>query len=225
MANRVNDLTGQRFGMLTVLRREGSYASGGGATWRCKCDCGKECMGIGSVLRKGDKKSCGCSTSLMQRKTKSKFPFSDGITKTCTRCEQTKAVADFWNDRKSADGWSCWCKTCGNTARQASVAKRRAMGKVGYATVETRKLRLEVLSHYSHGTMQCNCCGDAHVEFLALDHIHGGGNQHRKRAGNNMAVYREVRREGFPSGYRVLCHNCNCSLGHYGYCPHQKEKI
>lgn len=22
---------------------------------------------------------------------------------------------------------------------------------------------------------------------------------------------------------RVLCHNCNCAHGFYGYCPHEKE--
>jgi hypothetical protein len=27
-------------------------------------------------------------------------------------------------------------------------------------------------------------------------------------------------RNGFPDGYRVLCHNCNMALGQYGYCPH-----
>ena len=30
---------------------------------------------------------------------------------------------------------------------------------------------------------------------------------------------------GFPKDkYRLLCHNCNQSMGWYGYCPHQKEK-
>jgi hypothetical protein len=30
-----------------------------------------------------------------------------------------------------------------------------------------------------------------------------------------------LRTHGYPSGFRVLCHNCNFSFGHYGYCPHQ----
>jgi hypothetical protein len=30
-----------------------------------------------------------------------------------------------------------------------------------------------------------------------------------------------LRQNSYPTGYRVLCHNCNFALGHYGYCPHK----
>ena len=53
------DLTGQRFGRLTVLDRVGS-AGGGSATWRCLCDCGKETIVLSSSLRRGATRSCGC---------------------------------------------------------------------------------------------------------------------------------------------------------------------
>lgn len=53
------DITGQRFGKLTVIQRAGS-AKNGSATWLCRCDCGKEVTASGSNLRTGDKKSCGC---------------------------------------------------------------------------------------------------------------------------------------------------------------------
>jgi hypothetical protein len=34
-------------------------------------------------------------------------------------------------------------------------------------------------------------------------------------------------RQGYPPGYRVLCHNCNSAYGYYGHCPHQQatEKV
>jgi hypothetical protein len=32
---------------------------------------------------------------------------------------------------------------------------------------------------------------------------------------------RWLRKNGFPKGFRVLCHNCNFAHGHYGYCPHK----
>lgn len=85
-----------------------------------------------------------------------------------------------------------------------------------------RKLRLEVLTHYSGGTPRCACCGVEDLEFLSIDHINGGGYQHRKEVGSSFYVW--LRRHGFPEGYRVLCMNCNHSLGHYGYCPHQTEE-
>jgi hypothetical protein len=33
-------------------------------------------------------------------------------------------------------------------------------------------------------------------------------------------MYAYLIRNNFPEGYRVLCHNCNQSLGYFGYCPH-----
>ena len=65
------DLTGQRFGRLTVLGREGTYRKSDGstiATWRCRCDCGKETIVLASNLKGGFSKSCGCSRSEAARK-------------------------------------------------------------------------------------------------------------------------------------------------------------
>ena len=42
--NKVKDLTGQRFGRLVVLSREGSFKSSKGKSrvqWKCLCDCGE----------------------------------------------------------------------------------------------------------------------------------------------------------------------------------------
>lgn len=56
---KLKDITGQRFGRLVVLRREGKNISEQ-ATWRCKCDCGKESVVAGATLRAGKVVSCGC---------------------------------------------------------------------------------------------------------------------------------------------------------------------
>lgn len=52
------DITGQRFGKLTVERFIGADASGR-AFWQCKCDCGRTCEKRGTDLRTGRVKSCG----------------------------------------------------------------------------------------------------------------------------------------------------------------------
>lgn len=52
------DLTGQRFGRLTVIRYD--HAEHDGAHWLCKCDCGTEKVLAGYSLRSGKTKSCGC---------------------------------------------------------------------------------------------------------------------------------------------------------------------
>ena len=84
-----------------------------------------------------------------------------------------------------------------------------------------RKLCLE---HYGGKPPKCACCGEKHIEFLGIDHIGGGGRQHRKKIKKKYrSIYDYLFRNNFPEGYRVLCHNCNMSIGFYGYCPHQKE--
>jgi hypothetical protein len=99
--------------------------------------------------------------------------------------------------------------------RKANPEKYREMDKE-----QKRKIKMKVLQHYG---IVCSCpgCGESNIEFLAIDHIEGGGRQHRKEVGNT--IYNWLIKNNFPEGFRTLCHNCNHSLGSYGYCPHQNE--
>lgn len=56
------DLTGQRFGMLTAL--EPAENIGSMTAWRCRCDCGSECVVMTGHLRGGHTTSCGCKPSV-----------------------------------------------------------------------------------------------------------------------------------------------------------------
>lgn len=53
------DLTGQRFGKLTVIK-ESAERKGGRVCWECQCDCGNVVVVKGLSLKNGDTKSCGC---------------------------------------------------------------------------------------------------------------------------------------------------------------------
>ena len=59
------DLTGNRFGRLTVLGRAGIYR--GNATWLCLCRCGNETIVMGANLRNGSTSSCGCLVRQLTR--------------------------------------------------------------------------------------------------------------------------------------------------------------
>jgi hypothetical protein len=80
-----------------------------------------------------------------------------------------------------------------------------------------RQERSRVLEIY--GSV-CVCCGESRYEFLSFDHINGGGAAHRRAIGKGTRLYLWLKKNGFPSDFRILCHNCNQALGAYGYCPH-----
>lgn len=53
------EMSGQRFGKLVVIKRDGS-GDDGKAVWLCVCDCGQEKSVLGKSLRSGNTTSCGC---------------------------------------------------------------------------------------------------------------------------------------------------------------------
>lgn len=55
---RALSLTGERFGRLLVIERDGSLH--GNTAWRCRCDCGAEKTLPSGSLTTGLTKSCGC---------------------------------------------------------------------------------------------------------------------------------------------------------------------
>lgn len=65
------DLTGERFGRLTVIKRVENDKSFG-SKWLCKCDCGNECVVFSNNLRRGNTTSCGC-VAIESRTTHNKW--------------------------------------------------------------------------------------------------------------------------------------------------------
>lgn len=120
------------------------------------------------------------------------------------------------------------CSTCRHSyeteqrATHDRTPERRAHSREN-ANNYHKKLRFDALTAYSVGGLKCACCGENNIEFLAIDHINGGGNQHKKVIGKNKRFYLWLKENNYPEGFRILCHNCNMSFGLYGYCPHEKR--
>lgn len=71
----------------------------------------------------------------------------------------------------------------------------------------------------------CACCAEDEPSVLTIDHIANNGREHRLALGgrkfSGQKFYMWLKKSGFPSGYQVLCWNCN--IGKYrngGVCPH-----
>lgn len=83
------------------------------------------------------------------------------------------------------------------------------------------KIRTQVLEHYGN---RCACCGETENHFLSIDHINGGGTEHRKTIGSRN-IYRWLWKNNYPDGFQLLCYNCNLAKGFYGICPHQEKLV
>lgn len=83
------------------------------------------------------------------------------------------------------------------------------------------RIKLQVLKEYCEGDIKCLCCGEVHIIMLSIDHINRDGAAHRRVIGRGSGrLYAWLRKNNYPPGFRVLCINCNMTLGTTGTCPH-----
>ena len=57
------DLTGQKFGRLTVIEKAKDHIQSNGrhrTTWMCQCNCGNQVVVRTDCLLQGNTQSCGC---------------------------------------------------------------------------------------------------------------------------------------------------------------------
>ncbi len=139
--------------------------------------------------------------------------------KRCDKC--SKKFAEYLKQERSSQSKSGLCPYCHgpndtSTSRCSNcIRKRKAAAE---------RLKREVLIAY--GGIKCSCpkCNEKSndIRFLTIDHIDNDGYRHRKKLGSGgSTLYRWLKKNNFPPGYRVLCFNCN-SARHLngGICPH-----
>ena len=114
------------------------------------------------------------------------------------------------------------CGACGlvkpNSEFYSNIqTKRKSTCK---ACTKQRRLEHKIEKFNAYGGCKCVCCEETLLEFLTLDHI---GNSKKEF---EMTMCRGLRTDGFPhkDKLRVLCMNCNWSIGVHGYCPHHRLK-
>lgn len=146
-----------------------------------------------------------------------------GLCASCGNDANGKALCEKCEDRRKrsrASRAGLPCNVCHQNPRSTDghycVECRSAMYKA-----KRDKIKNAVFDHYGRS---CECCGETLQAFLSIDHIEGGGLQHRKSLGisSSTGFYAWLRKSGFPTGFRTLCHNCNMGRQiNGGVCPHQ----
>lgn len=110
---------------------------------------------------------------------------------------------EYRNARSARERQAGMCAKC--LARPAEIG-RCCKRCYTYQHFQIDKIRDEVFAAYGN---ICAVCGESHPAFLAIDHINGGGAAQRRVTGGGHRLYLWLRKNNFPSGYQVLCHNHN----------------
>ena len=104
MGKKLENLIGETFNRLTVVGI-GKKNKWGRNQWICQCDCGNMIEAVGSVLKTGKTKSCGC----LQKEIVSKRSRKDFTGKTFSRLLVIKHIGV----KKQESWYECLCD-CGN---------------------------------------------------------------------------------------------------------------
>ena len=119
------DLTGKKFGKLTVLERD--FSKTGGTYWKCKCECGNIVSTRKDTLtrEKAPKRSCGCDTAEKNGATHTKdevgnrygklvvlyrsTPLGSGVAKWMCQCDCGKLTEVTGTHLRGGNVQSCGC--------------------------------------------------------------------------------------------------------------------
>lgn len=115
-----NDLTGKRFGKLTVLYVDKERTGNGKVYWICKCDCGniKSIQSTALTRKKNGTVSCGCARNSKEAKEKAKITrekYPKDITGLKFGRLTVLRETDIRSTRQADNGaklWECLCE-CG----------------------------------------------------------------------------------------------------------------
>lgn len=131
-------------------------------------------------------------------------------TKICSRCKETKARTLFGHNSRTQDGLDYYCLACRTEVR--TVRRKTPIGREAHLRHNLdcqRNLRAEVLEVMGN---KCARCGFADWRALQIDHVNGGGTEHRKTNRAHPVTYlREVREAVLAESkeFQLLCANCN----------------
>ena len=148
---RRNDLTGQKFGRLTVIEKNLEVSKiKKRSYWNCICECGNTHVAVESVLKNGHTKSCGC---LRQETTK-----KQGQKNTTNLIGQKfgRLTVVQRTDKRSSDRqyiWLCQCECGGYAEVITSNLTHSCTHSCGCLVGENAKKQLRMLHEYQQGEL------------------------------------------------------------------------
>ena len=213
---KLKDITGQRFGKVTVIRQGERvfYPSGSSKmNWICECDCGNEVITNGGSLRKGNTTSCG------------KCRWVDRIGQVFGKLTVVSRVPDIRGaDGKLVTTWHCQCE-CGNThdvggnnlvagnvkscgclfddVQEADLIKRKEIFLASANNLHDNKYTYDLSTFVNTSSSLVITC-PIHGEFIQAvrDHIFGCGCQKCAAVSMSVGLDEFIRRSVEAHGYK-----------------------
>lgn len=161
------DLAGQKYGMLTVIRRAEQIRRGR-THWVCRCDCGSETIVEQGHLLDGHTKSCGC-----YRRIQPKTRIRDLTGQRFGRLVALKPV----ETKEKGARWLCRCD-CGK--ERVCTSENLVSGKTKSCGCLVKAMRKDLLKRNIH-----------FIEGTCVERISS-----RERCSNNTSGQRGVYRKG-----------------------------
>ena len=211
------DITGQTFNYLTVIERvqKPEGIKNRSAYWKCKCKCGNETIVMGTNLRNGTVKSCGC----LQKKEAGYTDITGQKFGHLTVLED-----DGTRDKQRTVMWKCQCDCENQTivhvrkydlirGKTKSCGCHRSQGEDQIANILTQN-NIPFQMQYSpndfafNNEKQTKCYFDFFVdekyiiEFDGEQHFHGGGS-----GWFNEDIYQKTKQRDYEKNQYCFNHN------------------
>lgn len=120
----------------------------------------------------------------------------------CTKCKKRKAASSFYLRGDDKTKLRPLCKPCHIESTGQLALKRKFE------------------CYEAYGGRFCRCCGETEDFFLSIDHIKDNGRSEHQ----GMQLRCKLRKYGYPSGYQILCFNCQYGKRKgNGFCPHHPK--
>jgi hypothetical protein len=139
--------------------------------------------------------------------------------------KQTNGGANLYSKLITAgypEGYQCLCWNCNYRKRRLLQLETVLItAKAVHDRNNHRQLRKAAFAIYGN---VCQCCNLDDEMILTIDHVTGGGRQHKRTLNINNQFYKWLAKNSYPIGFQTLCFNCNCGRSiNNGVCPHQSS--
>jgi len=222
------DLTGQKFGRLTVIQESGKTRSNRTA-WLCQCDCGNIVSVDVSSLRNGSTKGCGCLNSrfveeipgtrygrlvVVGRGDNLKRKNGKAATQATwvCRCDCGNEVAVTGHSLRSGNTESCGCLRRDRAKEKNSLPKGASAKNRAIAVMISNAVKRDIAWELSNEQVS---------ELIQQDcHYCGVSPMHTSKGRNGNYVYNGLDRVDNSKGYAIdnvvpcciICNNAKRTL-------------